>query len=283
VLRRDALVAEVPIDLVDAVEPADHQALEVQLRRDTQVELHVERVVVRHEGFGRGAAWDGLHHRGLDLEKTARVQEGPHLADQPALDRERLAHLRVHHEVDVAPAVPCLHVLEAVPLLRQRPERLGEELEAADGDGQLAGPRPEELPGHADEVSDVEVREERVAIAETVGAGVELYLPGLVSEMREAGLAVVPERDHPPREDHGAGLLEVVFARGLEAAPELARPVRDREAVSKRVGASGAKGLELFEAPPHEVIRLRLGRLGPGRWRRGSHARPASQRQDTPR
>ena len=39
VLARDALVAEVAADLVDAVEPADDQPLQVQLVRDAQVEI----------------------------------------------------------------------------------------------------------------------------------------------------------------------------------------------------------------------------------------------------
>ena len=46
VLERDAFVAEVLADLVDALEPADDQALEVQLGRDPQVERLVELVVV---------------------------------------------------------------------------------------------------------------------------------------------------------------------------------------------------------------------------------------------
>ena len=47
--RRHALVAEVAVDLVDALEAADDQALEVQLRRDAQEQVEVERVVVGHE------------------------------------------------------------------------------------------------------------------------------------------------------------------------------------------------------------------------------------------
>ena len=47
VLRRDALIAEVAIDLVDAIESADHQPLEIQLRRDAQEQIHVEGVVMR--------------------------------------------------------------------------------------------------------------------------------------------------------------------------------------------------------------------------------------------
>jgi hypothetical protein len=35
--RRDALVAEVAVDLEHALQAADHQALQVQLGRDAQV------------------------------------------------------------------------------------------------------------------------------------------------------------------------------------------------------------------------------------------------------
>ena len=49
VLVGDALVAEDPADLVDALEAADDQALQVQLGRDAEVEVLVELVVVRDE------------------------------------------------------------------------------------------------------------------------------------------------------------------------------------------------------------------------------------------
>jgi hypothetical protein len=45
-----ALVAEVAVDLEDAVDAADDGALEEELRRDAQVQLGVERVRVRDEG-----------------------------------------------------------------------------------------------------------------------------------------------------------------------------------------------------------------------------------------
>jgi phage terminase large subunit-like protein len=38
VLRADALVAEVAVDLVDAVKAADDQPLQIKLRRDAQKE-----------------------------------------------------------------------------------------------------------------------------------------------------------------------------------------------------------------------------------------------------
>ena len=75
VARADALVAEVAVDLEHPLHAADEQPLEVEFRRDAQVEVHVERVVVRDERPGRGAAGDRLHHRRLDLEESALVEE----------------------------------------------------------------------------------------------------------------------------------------------------------------------------------------------------------------
>ena len=59
----EPLVPEVAVDLVDPLEAADHQALEVQLRGDAQVELHVQGVVVGDEGPRRRPARDDVHHR----------------------------------------------------------------------------------------------------------------------------------------------------------------------------------------------------------------------------
>ena len=75
VLARQPLVAEVAADLVDALEAADDQPLEVQLGRDAHVEVEIERVVMGRERARRGAAQDRVHHRRLDLEEPARVEE----------------------------------------------------------------------------------------------------------------------------------------------------------------------------------------------------------------
>ena len=77
VLPPDALVAEVPPDLVDALESAHEQALQVQLERDPQVQVHVEVSVVRDERPGHRAARDRLQDRRLDLDVPALVQVGP--------------------------------------------------------------------------------------------------------------------------------------------------------------------------------------------------------------
>ena len=75
--RRQALVAEVAIDLVDALEAADDQPLEVQLGRDPQVHVDVERVVVGQERLRDRAARNHLQHRRLDLEEVERIEVAP--------------------------------------------------------------------------------------------------------------------------------------------------------------------------------------------------------------
>ena len=153
---RDPLVAEVAVDLVDALDAADDQPLQVELGRDPQEEVDVERVVVRHERPGRRAAGERLHHRRLDLEVAAAVEEPPEEADdrRPAL--EDLAGLGVHGQVEVALAVALLDVLEAVPLLRKRPEAFREKRQGTRLDRKLAGARPEELALDAQPVAEVQ-------------------------------------------------------------------------------------------------------------------------------
>ena len=72
---RDALVAEIAIDLIDAVEAADDQALQIKLRRDSQIEVHVERVVMGDKRTRDRAPGDGLHHRRFNFDETVARQE----------------------------------------------------------------------------------------------------------------------------------------------------------------------------------------------------------------
>ncbi len=81
VLGRDALVAEVLAELVDAFQTTDDAALEVELGGDPQVEGAVQRIVVGGEGPRQGAAVDRLQDWGLDLEETLAVEIGADRGD----------------------------------------------------------------------------------------------------------------------------------------------------------------------------------------------------------
>ena len=89
VLRRDPLVPEVAVDLEHPLDAADGQPLQIELGRDAQVEIHVERVVMRHERPRQRAAGDRLHHRRLDLEVAARGHELANRRDDAAARSRR--------------------------------------------------------------------------------------------------------------------------------------------------------------------------------------------------
>ena len=155
-LGGDALVAEIAVDLVNALEAPHDQALEIKLGSNAEVEVEVESVVMRLERPRHGPARKGLHHGRLDFEETFRVEEIPNSADRAAARLENFPHFRVDHQIEVALAVADFDVGEAVPFLRQRQERLRQELQSLGVDGQLASLGPEEVPRDAHEVADVE-------------------------------------------------------------------------------------------------------------------------------
>ncbi|KAG1258849.1 hypothetical protein G6F65_015447 [Rhizopus arrhizus] len=199
----DAFVAEVAVDLVHALQATHGQALEVQLRRHAQVQVQVQRVVVGGERLGRCAAGDVMHHRRLDFQEVAVVEPRAHGADDlRALDEDR-ARFRGHDQVDVALAVTLLDVGQAVPLVRQRAQRLGQQADRFGLDRQLAGFGTGQAAFDGDDVTDIPALEGRVGIAEHGALQEQLDAAGLVLDLREAGLA------HDPLGHQTAGHLHL--------------------------------------------------------------------------
>jgi hypothetical protein len=199
VLRRDPLVAEVAADLVHALEPADQETLQVQLRRDAQEHVDVERLVMGHERRRETASGDGLQHRGLDLHVPLAVEmcsEGrQHLRSR----YDAGSRVRVRGEVEVAPAVADLDVAQAVPLLRKRAQGLREQRQRGGAHGQLPALRRHDLALRTEPVAEVEILEpaERVGSERVLGEE-QLHVAGAVAEDAERQLAVVAKLHQPP-------------------------------------------------------------------------------------
>ena len=281
VLGRDALVPEVPVDLVDLREAAHDEALQVQLRGDAQEEVEVERVVVRHERARGRAARERLHHRRLHLDEAARVEEA---ADEPhdlRPDLERPARLRRDDEVDVALPVLPLDVRQAVPLVGQRPQGLREEIEGARPHGQLPRARPEDRSGDSHVVAEVELLQKLpVARAERVLLHVSLHAVNAVREVEEDRLPHLADREDAARHaDEPIGL-----GRGVEGGGVLGRPFRN----DVRHEMRGVPAIRVESAPEGGDARARrapvrdlLGELElPGRFRRGGVLRSFGHRAD---
>ncbi len=135
----ETLVAEHPADLEHAVHAADDQPLEVQLEGDPQVQRHVQDVVVGDERAGVGTARVDVQHRRLDLDVAASVERAPEAGDDLVAHLEGAPGVGVDGEVDVTLAEPGVRIGEAVPLVGQRAERLGEQVDTVGLDRQLAG------------------------------------------------------------------------------------------------------------------------------------------------
>jgi len=153
----EPLVAEVAVDLVDPLETAYHQPLQIELRGDAQEQVHVQGVMVGGEGTRHRPAGDGLHHRRLHLQELPGVEEAADELDDAGASLEGLAGGLVHDQVQVAPAIALLLVAESVELLRQRPQGLGQQAHRVGLDRQLAGLGLEQQPLRADDVAQVQV------------------------------------------------------------------------------------------------------------------------------
>ena len=132
----DALVAELAADLVDAVDAADDEHLQVELRRDAHEELLAQVVVPGLERLGRGPAGQLVHHGGLDLEKLAVVEVPAHVLDDLRANDKDVARARVGQQVEVALPEPRLGVREGAD--GHGAQGRGKEGDIAGEEGELA-------------------------------------------------------------------------------------------------------------------------------------------------
>ena len=222
----DALVAEHPPDLEHPLQPADDEPLEVQLQRDPQVEVDVQGVVVGDERAGRRAALDRLQHRALDLGETQAVQVVADRVDRGVPDPEDLAGALVGLEVDVALPVAGLDVGEPAVLVGRRQQRLGQQRELPDADGELTAPGGHHGPGDADPVAAVQLVE--VAVhrgADDGGVDEELDGPGAVAQRGEGQPALAADELQP------AGDVDLVLGDLVGSQPGVSGPDAGRGGV----------------------------------------------------
>ena len=221
--RRDAFVAEIAVDLVHALEAAHDQPLEIQLGRDAQKQIDVERVVMRAERPRHRAAGNRLHHRRLDLEIPAAVEELAQRREHLAAHLEHFARLGIDDEIEIALAIADLDVGQAVPLLRQRQMALRQKLEARRPDRQLVGARAEQMPFDADDVAEIEQPEHlEIALRERVLPDVDLDARSAVGQHQKIRLAEAADAENAAARDR-------VDACGLRARVRSSRRGRERD------------------------------------------------------
>ena len=187
-----AFVSELTTKLVNALKTANKQALQRKLGCNTQVVLGVQSVVVGDKWLCVCAAKNLLKNRGLNLHVAVGLHKLTDDGDNLGALAEHVADLGVHDEVNVALAITNLAVGEAVELLRQRTQRLREDLQRGDCQGKLAAASAHDSAGCADDVAKVEKTQELpVLLVKVVDAAEELNLAGVVLYHNKRDLALV--------------------------------------------------------------------------------------------
>ena len=248
----DALVAEDAAELVHLVHAAHDEPLEVELGGDAQVQPPVERAVLGHERLGHGARRHGDQHGRVHFEEAALVEEAAHRRDDLAPGAHDVVHVAVRDQVQVALAVALLHVAEAVELLGGRAQRLGEHAQRLDGQGDLARLGARERPGGSDEVAEVQVVEQCIALAQRVLAEEELEAPAAVVDVDEGCLAHAAHAGDAPGDGRGRRRARVRGLGGREERDGLGGGVRAVEARGERVDAALDQAFQLGAAAPEE-------------------------------
>ena len=266
----DAFVAEAAIDLEHPLEAAHHQPLQVQLGRDAQEHLLVERVVVGDEGLGIGAAGDRVQHRRFHLQEAVLDHVVADRADGLASGHEAGARGLVGDQVHVALAVLLLLIRHAVELVRQRTQALRQQPNRRGLDRQLAGLGAKKRALAAEDVAQVPVLEggQRVG-ADQVLRDVELdaavrVAEGAVLQRGEAGLAHHPLEHHAPGDRHGDGLrLELLVGQLAPTVVQLGRMVARLEVIGKGHALAAQRG-QFLAALGNQLVRVRARRGGVG-------------------
>jgi hypothetical protein len=112
-----ALISKLSAHLIDTVQSTDDKHLEVELRSNTEVHVHVEIVVVGNEGLGGGTTSNGVEHGGLDGDEVPVVEPTADVGVNLGTGDEDVSDVVVHHEIEVALAESLLGVLETVVVI----------------------------------------------------------------------------------------------------------------------------------------------------------------------
>ena len=111
VLGVHTLVAEYAPDFVNFVETADYEPLEIQLGLNTQVHIHIQRVVVRFERARGGADLERGEYGGVDFQKSLAVEISADLGKYARTLDESFFYFGIYDKVEIPLAVTRVHVL----------------------------------------------------------------------------------------------------------------------------------------------------------------------------
>ena len=119
-------ISKIAVNLKDPFKTTNQKSFKVELRSDAEIKIHIQGIMMGHEGFGSCAAGYRLHHRSFNFHEIPAIQIFPDEFYNLHSFFERFSALRSNNEVNIALTIPGFNVCQTVPLFRQWSEGLGD-------------------------------------------------------------------------------------------------------------------------------------------------------------
>ncbi len=163
-LGGNAFIPEVAIQFKDPLESSYQQTLEIELRSNTQEQFHPESIMESLERFCRGAAGDRLHHRRFHFQKAPIHEELAHGLDNLRASFEGFSNGIIDDKINITLPITELDVFQPMILFGKRAQILAEKNHLFGEQRELVGAGSKERPLDADDISDIKLFGEAVAL-----------------------------------------------------------------------------------------------------------------------
>lgn len=151
----DTFVTEVTVDFEYTLEATNHQTLEVQFRRDTQVHVEIQRIVMGDKRTRRRAAWDHLHHRRFNFHKATIHHELANAREDLRTHFKGVAGFIVRNEIQITLTIARFLILQTVEFVRQRTQCFGQQTQLGAMDRQFASFGFEQFTFRAEDIAEI--------------------------------------------------------------------------------------------------------------------------------
>src|SRR5215471_11035185 len=152
----DAFVSKIAADSIDLVITGQDQPFEVKFVGDCQVHFAAQGIDMGFEWLGGTAAVLRLDNGGGEFQKAAFVQERANGRDHFANDGKTVERCGLENGVQITFAQHLLAIFETGPLIGQRANRLGQQPQALDENGNLAAFSSDDFAGGLDDIAEIE-------------------------------------------------------------------------------------------------------------------------------
>ena len=210
-----AFVAEHMTHLVNTVQSADDQPLQIKLVGDAHIQIDVKGVVMSDKRPCVGSAGNRRQDRRVHLHVTVVLFQHPFdlVYDLCSLDKS-VANLRVHNQIHISLTIAKIRVLQSVPLVRQYLQGFAQQYKAGHVNGDFIRLGLEHPALHSYDVTDVISLEPFIFLCtDVISLNIALNPALLILHVKECGLAHHALAHDPARDGHLLVLhsVEIIF------------------------------------------------------------------------